>query len=263
MIICRLCHANANRSFERLVLNKYNVSYFTCESCGCLQSEKPYWLAEAYASGFLTVTDTGPAVRCLDNTALIFVTSKIFGLQAHARVLDYGGGNGLLTRLLRDQGFDAQWSDAYASNDLARGFEDDGTKPDILCLFEVAEHMAEPAEELARLFSRNAEILIIGTRTFLGQGQDWDYLSPESGQHVFFYSPTGMASVAQKFGYCYTRIGSIHLFHRQPLGKVRGAIFWRLLTGVGQRLVRAYLAFRLSNEHAVRDMGKSGHAPNP
>ena len=37
-------------------------------------------------------------------------------------VLDIGGGTGLLTRLLRDVGFEAQWSDEYCDNIFAQGF---------------------------------------------------------------------------------------------------------------------------------------------
>jgi len=43
-----------------------------------------------------------------------------------ARILDFGGGNGLLCRLLRDLDFDVRRFDSHAANHFAQNFEDDG-----------------------------------------------------------------------------------------------------------------------------------------
>lgn len=254
MIECRLCHASAAHTFDRLVLSKYTVGYYKCFGCGSLQTETPYWLTEAYDGGNLTASDAGPCVRSLNSLALIYVSAKILGFPANAKVLDFGGGSGLLTRLLRDQGFDARWYDAYARNDLAQGYDDDGSIPDIICSFEVAEHLAEPATELAPLFQRGAALLIIGTETFRDQGPEWWYISPQSGQHIFFYTQAGMAALANRFGYTYERLSSTHIFTRRPIGKGRGRMLWRALTPFSMRLIRAWLGFRLTNDFAARDM---------
>jgi hypothetical protein len=55
--------------------------------------------------------------------------------------------------------------DAYAQNDLARGFEDNCASPDIMCSFEVAEHFANPRSDMAKMFDRHAQLTIIGTET--------------------------------------------------------------------------------------------------
>lgn len=260
MNVCRLCDGNTGLAFRTTVLGRHDVGYERCANCGSLQTEPPYWLAEAYAGSNLADSDTGSGVRSVNSAALIFVLSRIIRAPSDAKVIDFGGGVGLLTRLLRDQGFDARWSDAYAVNALAAGFGDDGSKPDIVCLFEVAEHMAQPAQELAPLFQRGAAAVIVGTNPYRGQGPEWEYISPKTGQHVFFYSPRGMEILAAKFGYHYERIGSSHIFLAKPLSRLQGAILWRLATGFGLRLVRAWLSFRLSNDYAVADMHRNAAA---
>lgn len=253
MIACRLCKANAENAFDCLILGKYDVALFKCSRCGCLQTEQPYWLEEAYSAGNLTDRDTGSVIRNLNSQALIFAATKILGFPAGASIVDFGGGTGMLTRLLRDQGFDARCYDRYASNDLARGYDDNGGRPDIICSFEVAEHLVEPAEELAALFKRCARMVIIGTETYRGQGPGWWYLSPHTGQHIFFYTSEGMALIAGQFGYHYERIGSTHFFCDRPMTKLQGRVLWRALTPLGLRFVRAWLAFRLDNRFVGRD----------
>jgi hypothetical protein len=128
---CRLCDGAVREVFTKRVLNKHDVQYFECLACRSLETERPYWLREAYESGNLTLADTGPVLRSLNSQAIVTIASRILGLPPSASVLDYGGGSGLLCRLLRDQGFDARVLDSYAPNDLARGFSDNGRTPDI------------------------------------------------------------------------------------------------------------------------------------
>ena len=39
------------------------------------------------------------------------------------KFLDYGGGYGILVRLMRDVGYDFYWFDKYSQNIFAKGFE--------------------------------------------------------------------------------------------------------------------------------------------
>jgi hypothetical protein len=243
---CRLCGGDTGTEFVTRVLQKYDVSYFKCLRCRSLQTERPYWIQEAYSTGNLVDTDTGSVLRNLNSAAIIFSATKILGFSSSASIVDVGGGVGMLTRLLRDQGYDARWSDAYATNNMARGFDDDGRDEDIICSFEVAEHLIEPATDLQTHFDRHAQLVIIGTETYQGQGADWWYVSPWSGQHIFFYSEAGMAVLGKKFGYCYERIGSVHVFTRVPMTRMQGRLLWRAISPTGLRFVRAWLAFRLS-----------------
>ena len=64
-------------------------------------------------------------MRLTDMTIMI---ARGFGLSEQEQVLDWGGGDGLLVRLLRDAGLDAYHHDRYADNLYAAGFEGDPTK---------------------------------------------------------------------------------------------------------------------------------------
>lgn len=47
---CNICNNQSKRIFTATVLAKHQVVYFACPVCEFIQTEKPYWLEEAYAS---------------------------------------------------------------------------------------------------------------------------------------------------------------------------------------------------------------------
>jgi hypothetical protein len=248
------------------VLNRYPCRYLLCEACGSLQTEPPYWLAEAYGQGHLAAGDTGPVLRCQNNLAVVFAAARILRAPRRAGIVDFGGGSGLLCRMLRDAGFDARVRDRYAANTLAPGFDDDGRTPDIMCAFEVAEHFADPSAGMGEILGRGAGICIVGTEPYRGQRADWWYLVGQYGQHVFFYSPAGMDVLARRHGYRCERIGSYHFFLRGRLRRWQGALLWRALSPRWRPWIRAWLALRLSSRFAEADAAAAaslGEVPTP
>ena len=97
---CHLCGSAMAPQFKAEILSKYDVGYFRCDGCGSLQTEPPHWLGEAYASN-LGDRDCGAAQRNLSNFAVCLALAKIWGVR---NAIDHGGGDGLLTRMLRDYG---------------------------------------------------------------------------------------------------------------------------------------------------------------
>jgi methyltransferase family protein len=180
-----------------------------CLACGSLQASDPIWLGEAYAPGHLASLDVGAAQRTLANLAAAFETAR----RLHARrILDFGGGDGLLCRLLRDYGLDARVTDPHTTPTYAQGFATETLDGfDLILAFEVLEHLANPAIELAPLFRAGAPILAT-TELWAGQGPDWWYLTPSSGQHVFFYSARSLAAYASGFGYVLSQASGYLLF---------------------------------------------------
>lgn len=196
---CRLCGAATTSAFAKRVLGRLNVKYFTCRSCGSLQTEPPYWLTESYKDYTLSALDTGAADRTLLNFALVTAVAKI--LRINGQILDFGGGDGLLCRLLRDIGFDCWTYDKFSKPSYAQGFTVELDKSfELITSFEVFEHFVNPALEVADLFSR-ARAILISTELYRGQGTDWWYLSPESGQHIFFYSERAIRLIAERAMY--------------------------------------------------------------
>jgi hypothetical protein len=250
---CRLCDGATRFAFAGTVLGKYSVQYLLCTVCGSLQTEPPYWLAEAYSTGNLAREDTGPVMRCQQHLAVMVAAARVLRLPRHASIVDFGGGNGLLCRMLRDVGFDARVCDRYAANTVAQGFDDRGETPDIMCAFEVAEHFADPSAGMAEILGRGAAICLVSTCTYRGQGQDWWYLSPRSGQHVFFYSPEGMRILAQRHNYHYERIDTFHVFLPRKLPRWQDMLLSRALSPRWQPWIRAGVALRLSDRFSNAD----------
>ena len=118
---CRLCNLLISNPFSEAELLGHNIKYFECDKCEYVQTEEPFWLADAYASS-INLSDTGIMYRNLSNVNLVLATLALIQNRT-GKVVDYAGGYGLLVRLLRDRGIDALWADPYSQNLVARGFE--------------------------------------------------------------------------------------------------------------------------------------------
>lgn len=237
-ISCRLCDAPAERRFSLDLIVRHKVHYYECTKCGSLQTEPPYWLDEAYANSNLARLDTGAAQRNLTNLGAILSWVKIAGIRT---VVDIGGGDGLFCRLLRDYGVDARLEDRYAMNTYAQGF-DDGPRhaPILFTAFEVLEHYPTPKDDLATLFETKPESIVVTTTLYDGQGPDWWYLTPDSGQHVFFYTRHAMQLIGDRFGYDVSFAGHYTLFNRPGrVGSGRLAIAKAAMSNIGSRLLRS------------------------
>lgn len=253
---CRACGGPVSRAFETRILGRYTATFLLCQSCHSLQSEPPHWLGEAYESA-IVATDTGVVLRNLVCQAAIVAVART--LKIKGRFLDYGGGAGMLCRLLRDSGFDAYLYDRYAEPVYARGFALENVDAiaagefGMLCATEVLEHCANPAEEVGKLFGLRPRAFFATTVPYRGEGENWWYLAKHTGQHVFFYSPACLKFFARTYGYDYLGVGSFHIFSVAPLTRWQKAVLRMLLSGVGLRAVRAWIAATLGGRYSDAD----------
>lgn len=218
---CRLCGAACGAVFTLTLRLRYQVSFFLCPSCGLLQTSSPFWLGEAYETA-ISALDTGILKR---NLALAKISTTLLRLLGNRNdlCLDYGGGHGILTRLMRDRGFDFRWQDRYAENLFARGFEYDGTAP-VGCVtaFEVLEHLVDPGQFFADILGRLQPALFLASTELFQEPADpsWNYLYPVAGQHISFYQERTLERVARQYGYHRARWRYFHLFSKKPVSRL-------------------------------------------
>ena len=158
--LCRLCKGTLEKSFKKQILNAYDIQYYSCNSCNSLQTELPYWLAEAYRPEN-ECFDTGQVIRGIHNVAILNALVSHLKLQKNL-IVDYGCGSGLAVRLMRDLGLNAFGYDSYSTPRLAVGFHVNTTKnAEVINLCEVAEHFDEPITYFDEIFSSQPKLLLM------------------------------------------------------------------------------------------------------
>lgn len=224
--------------FTATILNKYDVKYYRCNQTGFIQTEEPYWLDEAYSST-ITKLDIGLPHR---NIFLSDTVSKLLvkNFNASGKFLDYAGGYGLFTRLMRDKGFDFYNTDKYCQNIFAEYFDlinlPENTDFELTTTFEVFEHLTNPIAEIKDMLQYSDSLLFsteLQPKSELKSTADWRYFSTETGQHIAFYNEASLNYIAQQLGYNFYTDGTfVHLFTKRkfannPLEKKRDSFLLR------------------------------------
>jgi hypothetical protein len=230
---CPICSNRMTDSFKAKVLNKYDALYNVCRTCGFLCADKPYWLEEAYDHA-IADADTGLVMR---NLSLAFqIAGALYwsmGERGAGRFLDTAGGYGMLTRLMRDFGFDFHWYDEQCENKLAPGFSfRDESKPyKAVTAMEVFEHLTDPKSFVEKtLTMAGAETLIFTTVLYAGAPPpaSWWYYSFATGQHIGFFRRDTLQRLAAELGMQFASANGIHVFSK---AKINGGLLrfatWR------------------------------------
>lgn len=213
---CRVCAKQSGFFFEKRILEKYDVAYFKCESCGQVQTEEPYWLDEAYEAQ--SKLDVGMADRCIWTAETTVALAWRLGIGPDEPCLDWGGGTGLFVRLCRDYGMNFFYFDRYPWNVFARGFETEpsGAKNwSCISAFEVAEHLANPMEDFGAIMRCSPRYFIFSTLLYSGESPEWWYFT-DNGQHVAFYTRRSLELIGERYGYRLATNGrDLHLFSKE------------------------------------------------
>jgi len=180
------------------------IYYRRCDACGFLFTEAfDDWSAQAfvkyiYNDDYVLVDPDYAAARPTNNAGVI---AKAFqAARAEVSILDYGGGSGLLARLLRESGFRAATYDPFS----AFSARPEGQFEVITC-FEVMEHAPFPNNIVADMSGLLAKegVLLFSTLTqpanFAELGLGWWYVAPRNG-HVSLYSSRALAILFEKQG---------------------------------------------------------------
>lgn len=145
--------------------------------------------------------------------------AQLWGGNKDVRLLDYGGGNGLTGKLLREAGFKhVEVYDPFTP--------EYSTKPtgkfDVITMIEVLEHSPTPKRTMEDLNSMLADVGVITLSTLMQPqnmdaiGVGWWYLAPRNG-HVSMYTQRSLGELASPYG---LRLGSFSEgFHLLVRGK--------------------------------------------
>jgi hypothetical protein len=216
---CPLCGHDLAPFATGQVLTYADVAYLRCTGCGSVLLPEPHWLDDAYSDA-ISPLDVGLLERCVQ---LANVTTAVLGGQRLKRghFLDFAGGYGTLTRLMRDRGYDFRHHDPLCDNVFARGFEGElEGRYDLVTAFEVLEHLTDPVATLGPA-AATTDLLLVTTQVLPSpppQPGSWAYYAPETGQHITFCTVEGLTALADRLGMTLTTSGKlVHLMHRHPL----------------------------------------------
>jgi hypothetical protein len=222
---CKICESSSSLFANAEVLNKYPIRYFRCNACGFIQTEAPYWLDEAYSQK-ITCSDVGLVSR---NIKLARVTRVLISwfFDAEKKFLDYGGGYGLLVRIMRDTGFDfVLWDKFSSTNIFASNFVhelDSVEEYELVTAYEVFEHFVDPLIEIEGITTFSKNILFSTTLVPhpTPRPVDWWYYGLEHGQHVSFFTYESLEILADRMNLnLFTDKRSLHLLTEKDLSSV-------------------------------------------
>ncbi len=243
---CKICDYESNPIFTGLILKKYDVCYYKCSNCSFIQTDEPYWLEESYASA-ISDLDLGPVNRAVTG-ARIVESIIVTGFDPNASFIDWGGGYGIFTRLMRDSGYDFWWKDLYCVNLFAKQFcAKELVQYQLMTSFEVFEHLVNPIQDIRNMlqYSNNILFTTLIPKFDVHAIDDWWYFAPEHGQHIAIYSVDSLQYIAKMFDLHLSTDGqSLHLLSKKPFPKrlflaiARDRRAAQLIRRIGRRRLR-------------------------
>ena len=189
---------------KRLAMSGYPIYYRQCPQCAfTFTTAFDFWDWEAYRThiyndDYIVVDPDFVELRPVGNAHLI--ANSFPDAKSSIRILDYGGGNGVLAQRLRDAGFSASTYDPYS------GFNELPTERfDLVTCFEVLEHVPTPDKTIATMVSllKHPGAILFSTlvqpKEFAAIGLNWWYAGPRNG-HISLYSTQALALLFKPHG---------------------------------------------------------------
>ncbi|MFI4938882.1 MAG: class I SAM-dependent methyltransferase [Burkholderiales bacterium] len=202
-----------------LPLSGIPIYYFLCEECAfCFAPEICQWPvsefeSKIYNEAYIEVDPDYVDARPRNNAANLIGMFGDMGKQF--RHLDYGGGGGLLSAVLRDAGWNSHSYDPFANKDVR---PEDLGRFDLISAFEVFEHVPDPValmQGLGALLAPDGAVLFT---TLLSdenikhnQRLNWWYAAPRNG-HISLFSTKSLSILVQRDGFSFDSLSAgVHI----------------------------------------------------
>lgn len=244
---CVICEGTTEIKLHVDIHDWQKQPLFQCRACSFYFFHQPDWLPQSF-SAELNELDLGSVARCsfvADFMAAIFSSDR-----ENTRVLDWGGGDGLLTRLLRERGFDCVWYDPFVQPRFVGDAIYEGDSPvGVTVASEVFLHLTDPLRALRSLLAISDIVVVTAVVPPKQVNPNWWYLMPETGQHVSFFPITALKELANRTDTClYSDRRFFHVFADRRLSiwkrmliRVRPLAFSIAFAQQGWRLMRTSL----------------------
>jgi hypothetical protein len=216
--ICAVCSGNTKFLFSFQVRGEHLASLQECLTCRFTFIANPHWLAESFSSE-LNDLDIGSVDRCLILADFVEVLIR-FQKWSKLRFLDWGGGYGLLARIMRDRGLDFGSHDMYTRPLFVEQSEiSESDTFELVTMSEVALHLTDPVPVFKKILESTNTLVFTAVIAPNKIPNDWWYLMPDTGQHVGIYHQETLEALANQLGVRITSDGRFfHVLHRERLG---------------------------------------------
>jgi hypothetical protein len=192
--ICLICHSETEHFSTFTIRDDISGNYRVCKSCKFIFAENPNWLEGSFTD-VLNSLDIGSLDRCTIVADFVEVLLKSLGVDK-PKVLDWGGGYGLLTRLLRDRGVDCAHYDPFIEPLFAKNIDiSAGDQFDLVIMSEVMLHMTDPLDTLSELLKISKRVMFTAVIAPSDVTPEWWYFMPDTGQHITIFSEPSISEI--------------------------------------------------------------------
>jgi len=182
------------------------IYYFMCDMCSFTFS--PYFwnwtendfLEKIYNEDYITVDPEYLEIRPKNNADVLL--NLLHQHKSEIKHLDYGGGNGRLSRELIANGWNSQSFDPFVEANVELGSLG---QFNLISAFEVFEHVPHPDELMKNITALMGESCLVLFSTLLSDNQleknsriNWWYCSPRNG-HISLFSKKSLAILGAKY----------------------------------------------------------------